>query len=181
MRFEPTAIPEVLLIHPRVHEDTRGYFMETYHQQRFAEAGIVASFVQANHSRSRRGVLRGLHYQVRQPQGKLVRAVRGELYDVAVDLRRSAGSFGQWVGVRLTDENRLQLWMPPGFAHGFLALSEPAEMAYLCTDLHLPDAERVIRWDDPDLGISWPLTDGGPVLSARDRAGTRFGEAECFP
>jgi dTDP-4-dehydrorhamnose 3,5-epimerase len=175
-----TAIPDVLLIEPKVFGDARGFFLESWNAQAFAAAGVPATFVQDNHSRSPRGVLRGLHYQVRQAQGKLVRVVAGEVYDVAVDLRRAAPTFGRWVGERLSADNRRMLWIPPGFGHGFLVLSETADFLYKTTDYYAPAHERVIAWDDPDLAIAWPLA-GPPTLSARDTTGARLRDAEVFP
>jgi dTDP-4-dehydrorhamnose 3,5-epimerase len=176
----PTAIPEVLLIEPKVFGDARGFFLESWNARAFAAAGVPATFVQDNHSRSPRGVLRGLHYQIVQPQGKLVRVVAGEVFDVAVDLRRASPTFGRWVGERLSGENKRMLWIPPGFGHGFLVLSASADFLYKATDYYAPEHERVIAWDDPDLAIAWPL-EGAPTLSARDTTGARFGGAEVFP
>jgi dTDP-4-dehydrorhamnose 3,5-epimerase len=174
MQFTPTEIPDVLLITPRIFRDDRGAFMETYRSAEFAQAGIPA-FVQENLSLSRRGVLRGLHYQVIQPQGKLVRPAVGAIYDVAVDLRRSSPTFGRWVGVRLEAEMYQQLWVPAGFAHGFYALSEWVELVYKTTDYYAPAGERTLRWDDPDLAIPWPLADGEqPLVSPKDAQGYRF-------
>lgn len=182
MRFSPTAIPDVLLIEPQVFSDERGFFMETYHRARFIAAGIDVDFVQDNHSYSVRGTLRGLHYQIRRAQGKLVRVVRGEVYTVAVDLRRSAPTFGQWIGMILSAENKHQLWVPAGFAHGFYVLSPSADFVYKCTELYAPEHERCVRWDDPQLAIDWPLLDGAkPLLSAKDAAGSAFAVAECYP
>jgi dTDP-4-dehydrorhamnose 3,5-epimerase len=175
-----TAIPEVLLIEPKVFGDSRGFFLESWNAQAFAKAGIPAAFVQDNHSRSPRGVLRGLHYQIRQPQGKLVRVTAGEVFDVAVDLRRDSPTFGRWLGERLSGDNKRMLWVPPGFGHGFLVLSESADFLYKTTDYYAPEHERVIAWNDPDLAIAWPL-DGAPTLSGRDAAGPRFRDAEVFP
>lgn len=181
MHFTPTAIPDVILIEPQVFGDDRGFFMETYQQRKFAEGGITAGFVQDNHSGSQQGILRGLHYQLRQPQGKLVRVVAGEVFDVAVDLRRSSPSFGRWVGEVLSAANRRQLWIPPGFGHGFYVLSEWAEVVYKATDYYAPEWDRTLRWDDPAVGIDWPLIDGRqPGLSAKDAAGMLLGEAELF-
>jgi len=179
MKFLPTTIPEVILIAPQVFGDERGFFQETYHLEKFFRGGIGATFVQDNHSRSRRGVLRGLHYQIRQPQGKLVRVLRGSIWDVAVDLRRSSPTFGRWVGATLDDQEFHQLYVPPGFAHGFCVLSESADVAYKCTETYLPEAERTLLWNDPELGISWPISD--PVLSSKDQQGLRLSEAETFP
>jgi dTDP-4-dehydrorhamnose 3,5-epimerase len=175
-----TAIPDVLVIEPKVFGDARGFFLESWNAKAFAEAGVPAAFVQDNHSRSPRGVLRGLHYQIRQPQGKLVRAVTGEVFDVAVDLRRASPTFGRWVGERLSGDNKRMLWIPPGFGHGFLVLSESADFLYKTTDYYAPEHERVIAWNDPELAIKWPLA-GTPTLSGRDAAGARFRDAEVFP
>ena len=181
MQFIPTEIPEVVLIAPRLFGDARGFFMETYQAERFAEAGLPVSFVQDNHSGSVRGALRGIHYQIRQPQGKLVRIISGEVFDVAVDLRRSSPFFGRWVGAILSAENRLQLWVPPGFGHGFYVISEWAEMVYKATDYYAPQWERTLRWDDPALGIAWPLSESHPpILSAKDTRGLSFEQAETY-
>ena len=168
MRFRPTDLPDVILVEPDVHRDQRGFFLETYHARKYAEGGVAGPFVQDNHSRSVRGTLRGLHAQRQHPQGKLVRAVEGEMFDVAVDIRPSSATFGRWVGVRLSGENFRQLYIPPGFAHGFCVLSEVVHVEYKCTDFYHPDDEIGVAWDDPDVGIAWPLTD--PVISAKDRA-----------
>jgi dTDP-4-dehydrorhamnose 3,5-epimerase len=182
MEITPTEIPDVLLLQPKVYGDERGFFLETYQAERFARVGIPAAFVQDNHSGSGQGVLRGLHYQIRQPQGKLVRAIAGEIYDVAVDLRRSAPTFGKWVGVHLDAKNKQQLWVPPGFAHGFLVLSDWAEVLYKTTDYYAPQWERILLWNDPTLRIEWPLAEGGvPQLSPKDAAGKLLAEAELFP
>lgn len=182
MEFEPTAIPDVVLIRPKVFGDARGFFLESWEERKFADAGITAKFVQDNHSRSARHTLRGLHYQIQQPQGKLVRVVTGSVYDVAVDIRRSSPTFGRWVGVTLSAENRHMLWVPAGFAHGFVVLSESADFLYRCTDFYAPPYERAIRWNDPDLGIVWPLPQGvDPILSPKDAAAPRFRDAEYFP
>lgn len=182
MRVTPTRLPDVLMLDPQVFGDERGFFFESFNAQTFREdTGRIRQFVQDNHSRSARGVLRGLHYQVgQQAQGKLVRVVQGEIYDVAVDLRQRAPSFGQWVGVRLSAENKRQLWVPEGFAHGFLVLSDYAEVLYKTTEYYAPEQERCIRWDDPTLAIDWPLQ-GAPQLSAKDQAGVAFTAAELFP
>jgi dTDP-4-dehydrorhamnose 3,5-epimerase len=181
MHFTPTTIPDVILIEPQLFSDARGFFQETYQQQKFASAGIGAAFVQDNHSGSRQGILRGLHYQIRQPQGKLVRAVAGEIWDVAVDLRRSSPAFGQWAGELLSAENRRQLWIPPGFAHGFYVLSAWAEVVYKTTDYYAPEWDRTLRWDDPTVGIGWPLIDGQlPLLSTKDAQGEWWDAAEKF-
>lgn len=174
------AIPGLLLIEPDLFVDTRGVFFESYNHRRFEEAtGIRATFVQDNQSTSGRHVLRGLHYQVGRPQGKLVRALAGEIFDVAVDLRKSSPTFGRWAGTLLSDQNRRQVWIPEGFAHGFLALSDSAEILYKVTDYYAPERERSIRWDDPDLAIEWPMTTT-PILSAKDAAGHLLADAELF-
>lgn len=181
MKFTPTIIPDVILVEPRVFSDERGFFLEAYHFNKYAEAGITAQFVQDNHSGSRRGTLRGLHYQIRQSQGKLVRVIAGEVFDVAVDLRKKSPSFGKWVGQKLTAENYHQLWIPPGFAHGFYVLSEWAEILYKTTTLYAPQWERTLLWNDSDLGIEWPLLSGLPlIMSPKDLQGTPFGSAEVF-
>ncbi len=179
MKVIPTAIPDVLLIEPRVFGDERGFFYESWNQRAFADAGLDAVFVQDNHSRSQQGVLRGLHYQIQHPQGKLVRAVVGAVYDVAVDLRRSSPTFGQWVGFELSAEHKRMAWIPPGFAHGFYVLSEVAEFLYKTTDYWYPEHERTLAWDDPDLGVKWPL-DGTPSLSEKDKVGAALKQAEVF-
>jgi len=182
MNFRSTLLREVVLIEPKLMEDTRGTFMETWEARKFAHAGIAASFVQDNHSSSRRGVLRGLHYQLHHPQGKLVRVVGGEVFDVAVDLRRSSPTFGRWVGEVLSSSNKRMLWIPPGFAHGFLTMSDQVEFVYKCTDFYDPKSERTLRWDDPDVGIDWPMSQElQPILSDKDRNGKTLKEAECFP
>ena len=182
MQFRPTAIADVVLLVPAAFEDERGYFMETYRADRFREAGIDHPFVQDNHSRSIRGTLRGLHYQLTLPQGKLVRAVTGEIFDVAVDLRRGSATFGRWVGERLSAESRKQLWIPPGFAHGFYVISEWADVLYKCTDYYRADDQRCLRWDDETIAIEWPIGRGAPpLLSAKDRAGVGFAEADTYP
>jgi dTDP-4-dehydrorhamnose 3,5-epimerase len=176
----PTAIPGVLVLEPKVFGDSRGFFLESWNERAFAAAGIPGRFVQDNHSRSGRNVLRGLHYQLRQVQGKLVRVIAGEIYDVAVDIRRSSPTFGRWVGLALSAENRRMIWVPPGFAHGFLVVSDAAEVLYKATDYYAPEHERTIAWNDPELAIAWPLS-GEAVLSAKDVAGTRFRDAEAYP
>ena len=182
MIVTPTAIPDVLLVRPVVHGDHRGFFVETWHERRYADAGIPGPFVQDNHSRSARHTLRGLHYQLVRPQGKLVRCALGKIFDVAVDLRRSSATFGRWVGAELSDENQHQLWVPPGFAHGFYVLSERADLMYKCTELYAADLDRALRWDDPALGIRWPLEGGRPpLLSAKDSAAVGMSEAELYP
>ncbi|OLU25860.1 dTDP-4-dehydrorhamnose 3,5-epimerase [Pseudomonas sp. PA27(2017)] len=181
MHIIQTAIPEVLILEPKVFGDERGFFFESFNARAFSEAtGLNPEFVQDNHSRSQRGVLRGLHYQIEQAQGKLVRVSAGEVYDVAVDLRRQSPTFGQWVGAHLSAENNRQMWVPEGFAHGFLVLSEFAEFLYKTTDYYAPAFERCIRWDDPKLAIDWQLQ-GEPKLSAKDQQGMLFDDAELFP
>ncbi|MHA6494970.1 dTDP-4-dehydrorhamnose 3,5-epimerase [Pseudomonas borbori] len=181
MQVIRTALPEVLILEPKVFGDERGFFFESFNARDFAQAtGLQREFVQDNHSRSQRGVLRGLHYQLQQAQGKLVRVTAGEVYDVAVDLRRSSPTFGQSVGVMLSAENNRQMWVPEGFAHGFLVLSEYAEFLYKTTDYYAPAHERCIRWDDPTLAIEWPLAEP-PQLSAKDQNGSSLGDAELFP
>ena len=180
MKRLPTAIPEVLLLEPKVFGDERGFFFESYNRRILAGLGVTAEFVQDNHSRSTIGVLRGLHYQRHHPQGKLVRVISGEVFDVAVDLRRSSPSYGQWVSSTLTAENKRMMWIPPGFAHGFLTLSESAEFLYKTTDYWHPDDERCLIWNDPDLAIAWPLA-GVPQLAAKDRAGLKLSEADVYP
>ena len=177
MKITPTAIPDVLLIEPRVFGDARGFFFESFNQKSFAEAtGVNLPFVQDNHSKSVKGVLRGLHYQVEpHAQGKLVRVTQGAVFDIAVDLRKDAKTFGQWVGITLSADNKQQLWIPPGFAHGFLVLSDTAEFLYKTTDYYAPQAERSLRWDDPTLAIAWPL-EGEPILADKDRQGHLFSE-----
>ncbi len=179
MKVTPTGFCEVLLLEPRVFGDARGFFYESWNEREFERTGIRARFVQDNHSRSGRGVLRGLHYQIRQPQGKLIRVVAGEIFDVAVDIRRSSPTFGRWEGVRLNAESHKMLWIPVGFAHGFCVLSDFAEILYKATEFYAPEDERCILWNDPDLHIDWPLP-GTPVLSAKDVAGTRLRDVEVF-
>jgi dTDP-4-dehydrorhamnose 3,5-epimerase len=180
MNITATALPEVLLIEPKVFGDDRGFFFESYNRRAFAEAtGIDVDFVQDNHSRSAKNVLRGLHYQIEQAQGKLVRVVAGEVFDVAVDLRRQSPNFGKWVGLNLSAENKRMMWVPPGFAHGFLVLSDAAEFLYKTTDYYAPQHERCIAWNDPDLAIEWPLA-GEPALSAKDQLGKALREAEVY-
>ena len=181
MKFTPTRIPDVVLIEPKVFGDHRGFFMETWQQQVFAEAGIDQPFVQDNHSRSSQGILRGLHYQIERPQGKLVRVISGEVFDVAVDLRKGSPTFGQWVGEHLSAENRRMLWVPAGFAHGFYVISESAEFLYKCTEFYAPQHERGIRWNDPTVAIDWPLVGGAaPVLSAKDANACCLQDAELY-
>ena len=179
MIFTPTPeLPEVILVEPKVHRDDRGFFLETYHQQRYREGGILPDFVQDNHSRSARNTLRGLHAQLRNPQGKLVRAVAGEIFDVAVDIRRGSPTFGRWTGARLSADNFHQLYIPPGYAHGFCVLSETAEVEYKCTAFYDHDDEIALCWDDPEIGIRWPLPRAtAPLLSPRDLAAVRLAEA----
>ncbi|VTU13699.1 MULTISPECIES: dTDP-4-dehydrorhamnose 3,5-epimerase [unclassified Variovorax] len=181
MKVTPTAIPDVLVIEPKVFGDARGFFFESFNQKAFDEAiGRHVEFVQDNHSRSAKGVLRGLHYQIKQTQGKLVRVVRGAAYDVAVDIRKSSPTFGQWVGVELSEESQKQLWVPEGFAHGFLVVSESADFLYKATDFYAPQYERAIRWNDPKLGIQWPDTGAPPQLSAKDQQAVTLEVAEHF-
>jgi dTDP-4-dehydrorhamnose 3,5-epimerase len=183
MKVEATRLPEVLVIEPRVFGDERGFFMESWNKARFDEAlGHAVDFVQDNHSRSARGVLRGLHYQIRQAQGKLVRVIRGRVFDVAVDLRRSSPRLGQWVGVELSADNHRQLWIPPGFAHGYLTLSESADFLYKATDFYAPQHERTLAWGDAHVGVQWPLAELGapPVLSAKDAAGHSWAQCELY-
>ena len=180
MKFTPTALADVLLIEPRVFGDARGYFFESYNRRAFAQAGIDVAFVQDNHSRSAQGVLRGLHYQIEHAQGKLVRVVSGEVYDVAVDMRRSSPTFGRSIGMTLSAQDKQMLWIPPGFAHGFLVLSETAEFLYKTTDFWYPEFERSLLWNDSALGIAWPLQQA-PTLAAKDAAGTPFAIADTYP
>jgi dTDP-4-dehydrorhamnose 3,5-epimerase len=179
------ATPEVMLLEPKVFGDERGFFLESFNARAFqAATGLDVQFVQDNHSRSARGVLRGLHYQIRQPQGKLVRVVRGSVYDVTVDVRRSSPTFGRWVGAELSEQNQHQLWVPPGFAHGFIVLSDSADFLYKTTEYYAPEHERCIAWNDAEIGVTWPLARTGlaaPVLSAKDAKGSRLSEAEVFP
>ena len=180
MKVTPTAIPDVLLIEPRVFGDDRGFFLESWNRRAFAEAGLALDFVQDNHSRSRRGVLRGLHYQIEHAQGKLVRAISGEVFDVAVDLRRSSPTFGRAVGVALSAANKRMLWVPPGFAHGFLVVSEEADFLYKTTDYWYPEHERTLLWNDAALRIDWPLS-GPPLLAPKDAAGRPLADADAYP
>jgi len=180
MRLTATSIADVLVIEPRVFGDERGFFFESFNERAFAEAtGIATRFVQDNHSRSVKNTLRGLHYQIQQPQGKLVRVVTGEVYDVVVDIRRSSPTFGEWVGEILSAENKKMIWIPPGLAHGFAVLSDSADFLYKTTDYWAPQHERTLLWNDPDLGIAWPLA-GEPILAPKDKAGKRLAEAEVF-
>ena len=180
MKVTPTSLADVLLIEPRVFADARGFFFESYNRRAFAEAGIDVEFVQDNHSRSARGVLRGLHYQIEHAQGKLVRVITGEVYDVAVDMRRSSPTFGRSIGMRLSAQDKQLLWIPPGFAHGFLVLSETAEFLYKTTDYWYPEFERSLLWNDSALGIAWPVQQA-PTLAAKDAAGTPFSLADAYP
>jgi dTDP-4-dehydrorhamnose 3,5-epimerase len=180
MKVAATAIPDVLLLEPTIYEDERGFFFESFNQKRFEDAtGLNIRFVQDNHSRSVKRVLRGLHYQIRRPQGKLLRVTAGEVFDVAVDLRRSSPTFGKFAGIVLSAENKKQLWIPEGFAHGYLVLSEAAEVLYKTTDYYSPEHERCLIWNDPEVGIDWPK-DGEPILSAKDRLGLPLSKAEVF-
>jgi len=182
MKFLTTPIAGAMIVEPQVLGDERGFFMETWRADRFAAAGIDATFVQDNHSRSAKGVLRGLHYQLPNPQGKLARVIAGAVFDVIVDLRRSSASFGQWFGLELSAENKRMLWAPPGLAHGFLTLSESADFVYKCTAFYSPADERAVRWDDPALAIAWPLAEGEtPAVSAKDQAAPLFAQAMLFP
>ena len=185
MKATRTAIPDVVLLEPKVFGDARGFFLESFNQRVFHEAtGADVKFVQDNHSRSARGVLRGLHYQLKQPQGKLVRVVRGSVFDVAVDIRRSSPTFGRWVGVELSEQNQHQLWVPAGFAHGFLVLSESADFLYKTTEYYAPEHERCIAWNDPAIGVEWPLAAtalAAPLLSNKDAAAPALGQADVFP
>ncbi len=178
VKLVPTALPEVIVIEPRVFGDARGFFLETWNARAFAQAGIDAAFVQDNHSRSAKGVLRGLYYQLRQTQGKLVRVVHGAVFDVAVDMRRGSLGFGHWVGEELSDTNARIMWVPPGFAHGFLVLSDNADFLYKCTDFYAPERERTLAWNDPSVGIDWPVGDMMPAVSAKDAAGVALGAIE---
>ena len=181
MKFIPTDIPDVILVQPQVYEDHRGFFMETFRSDIYASHGISMAFVQDNHSSSCRGTLRGLHYQIRQPQGKLIRVVAGEIFDVAVDLRETSPSFGRWVGAILSGDNKRLLWVPPGFAHGFLVLSERAEVTYKTTDYYASEWERTLLWNDPKLAIEWPLVGNeAPLLSEKDAHGRLLAEADLF-
>jgi len=175
----PTSLKDVVILEPKVFGDDRGFFLEAYNEATFGSLGLPTRFMQDNHSGSRKGVLRGIHYQLKQPQGKLVRALRGEIFDVAVDLRKDSAQFGEWFGAVLSAENRRMLWSPPGFGHGFLVLSEFAEVSYKATELYAPASERSILWNDPAIGIRWPL-DGEPTLSEKDRAGLLLADAETY-
>ena len=181
MKITHTEIPDLLIIEPNVFGDSRGFFFESYNEKKFMEmTGLQVAFVQDNHSRSKKHVLRGLHYQIQQPQGKLVRVISGKVFDVAVDIRRSSPTFGKWVGELLTAENKKQIWVPPGCAHGFLVLSDDAEFLYKTTDYWAPEHERCIRWNDPVLNVQWPIT-VNPLVSEKDRKGVFFQDAEVFP
>ena len=180
MKFIPTPLPGVLLVEPKIFQDERGFFLESYQKKHFSEAGIPFDFVQDNHSKSCQGVLRGLHYQIKQPQGKMLRVVVGEIYDVAVDLRKTSPSFGKWFGTHLSAENKKMLWVPPGFAHGFYVTSPEAELIYKATDYYAPQWERTIVWNDPQVNIEWPVRDELPILSAKDEAGNLFSAAEVY-
>lgn len=179
-QFIQTAIPDVIIIEPKIFGDERGFFLESYQKNKFAEHGIDADFVQDNHSGSMRGVLRGLHYQVRQPQGKLVRVIAGEIFDVAVDIRRNSPTFGKWVGDYLSAENKKMIWIPPGFAHGFFVTAPDAEVIYKATDYYAPQWERTIAWNDPTIGIDWPIGDVSPILSPKDASGKLLVEADVY-
>ncbi|HEX3572332.1 MAG TPA: dTDP-4-dehydrorhamnose 3,5-epimerase [Acidobacteriaceae bacterium] len=179
MQVLPTALQDVVIVEPKVLGDERGFFLEVYNQATFEKLGLPKAFVQDNHSGSQKGVLRGLHYQIQQPQGKLVRALSGAIFDVAVDLRRGSRQFGQWVGVELSAENKRQLWVPPGFAHGFLTLTDFAEVSYKVTQLYAPEHERSLLWNDPAVGVQWPL-EGEPILSAKDRAGVPLADGDTY-
>jgi dTDP-4-dehydrorhamnose 3,5-epimerase len=181
MKLIETALKDAFVIEPQVFGDARGFFMESWNRRTFAQLGLDLDFVQDNHSRSQRGVLRGLHYQLRQPQGKLVRVVSGSVFDVAVDLRKSSPTFGQWAGVELSAANQRMFWVPPGCAHGFLVLSESADFLYKATDYYAPEHERSILWNDPDLAIDWPLAGLAPLLAAKDASGIAFKAAEVYP
>ncbi len=181
MNFAPTTLPDVIVIEPRVFEDERGFFMETWNSRSFEAAGLNQQFVQDNHSGSSRGTIRGLHFQIEQAQGKLVRVTSGEIYDVAVDLRRSSVTFGLYVGVVVSAENRRSVWIPPGFAHGFQVLSEYCDVVYKCTEFYAPQHERTLLWNDPEVGIDWPLKDEPPMLSRRDAEGLALKDTAGYP
>jgi dTDP-4-dehydrorhamnose 3,5-epimerase len=180
LQLIPTSLRDVVILEPQVFGDDRGFFFEAYNEVNFAKFGLPTRFMQDNHSGSRKGVLRGLHYQLKRPQGKLVRVLRGEIFDVAVDLRQNSDQFGRWFGAVLSADNRRMLWIPPGFGHGFLVLSDFAEVSYKATELYAPAFERSIRWNDPAIGIDWPL-DGEPTLSSKDQAGLLLKDAETYP
>ncbi len=181
MEFVPSRLPDVIVIRPKVFEDPRGFFLDSWHRKRFEQEGIDANFVQDSHSGSTAATLRGLHYQIEQAQGKLIRVVKGEAFDVAVDIRKSSPDFGQWTGELLSADNRKLIWIPPGFAHGFLVLSKTAEFEYKCTDYYAPEHERTLQWDDPDIGIDWPLLEAEkPLLSDKDALGLPLKDAEVY-
>ena len=180
MKVMPTNLPDALIIEPRVFGDERGFFLESWNEKAFSDAGIREHFVQDNHSRSTLGVLRGLHYQILHPQGKLLRVLQGSVFDVIVDLRRSSTHFGRWDGIELSAENKRMIWVPPGFAHGFVVTSQTAEVAYKVTDVYSPEHERTLAWNDPSLSIEWPLDGRAPILSAKDMAGIPLNRAEVF-
>lgn len=181
MQVIDTALQDVKILEPRVFGDDRGFFLESWNKQQFGELGLPTEFVQDNHSRSSQGVLRGLHYQIKQPQGKLVRVTAGEVYDVAVDMRRSSPDFGRWVGVMLSESNKRQLWVPPGFAHGFYVISQSADFQYKCTEFYAPEYERSLLWNDPEIGIDWPLVDNtAPTLAEKDAAALTLKQCDTF-
>ena len=180
MKFLPTTLKDVLVLEPTVHGDHRGFFMETWRREWFEQAGIDADFIQDNHSKSSQAILRGLHYQIEKAQGKLIRVVAGEVFDVAVDLRRSSADFGKWTGVTLSAENKRSLWVPPGFAHGFYVLSDSAEVTYRSTEYYAPEYDRSLRWNDPELAIEWPLLDGEVILSNKDREAPLLADADTY-
>jgi dTDP-4-dehydrorhamnose 3,5-epimerase len=181
MKTIATKIPEVIILEPRLFEDERGFFVETWNRKKFKEIGIDEDFVQDNHSKSPQGTLRGLHYQIQHTQGKLVRVIAGEVFDIAVDIRKSSPTFGQWVGVTLSAANKKMLWVPPGFAHGFYVTSESAEFTYKCTNFYAPEYERSILWNDPDIGIDWPIVNNqAPLLSPKDKNASAFKNADLF-
>lgn len=181
MKFIKLEIPDIILIEPKIISDERGFFLETYQKKRFTDAGIPNDFVQDNHSSSEKNVLRGMHYQIKQPQGKLVRVIAGEIFDVALDIRKSSPTFGKWAGTYLSAENKQQLWVPPGFAHGFYVTSDYAEVLYKTSDYYAPQWERTILWNDPEVGIQWPINKGAsPILSQKDKDGTPLAQAEIF-
>lgn len=180
MQFFPTRIPDVIVIEPKIFADERGFFLESYHKKLFKEVGIGVEFVQDNHSKSLQGVLRGLHYQIQQPQGKLIRVISGEIFDVAVDIRKNSPTFGKWVGDYLSAENRKIIWVPLGFAHGFYVTSAKAELLYKATDYYAPQWERTILWNDPTINIEWPLIGSTPILSSKDQLGKLLKDAEVF-
>ncbi len=182
MQIIDTALADVKILEPKVFGDERGFFLESWNRQLFADHDLPTHFVQDNHSRSQQGVLRGLHYQIKNPQGKLVRVTQGEVFDVAVDLRKASPQFGQWVGVMLSENNRRQLWVPPGFAHGFYVTSASADFQYKCTDYYAPEHERSLLWNDPAVGVEWPLVDGHvPVLAVKDAGGLTLDHCDCYP